>query len=338
VLFGIIMSILWAPHIGSFLIKPLTAMFDGGDIAPDPQPLYSIAISRRKLGKYEEAMAEIRKQLEQFPNDFTGQLMLAEIKAENLNDLPGAQIAIQRICNQKGHSPPSISAALMQLADWQIRYWQDPDAARESLEQIRALFPGTELAHNAAQRIAHLGTRAEMVAAQNRSPIQLPVGVEDVGLAGTDLSKVTPPVDDPAAQAAEYIVHLEQHPLDADVREKLAMIYASHYQRVDYAIEQLEIIIQQPGLPTRQIVRLISVMADVHIKFGNDYEGARQCLQRIIDNYPKAASAEAARQRLDHLKLELRGHKENQAVTMGTYDQDIGLKKGMPGSASRPSK
>src|SRR5437667_8510830 len=44
VLYGVAMSVLWAPHLGAILAKPFTSMFDGGDTPPDPQPLYSIAI------------------------------------------------------------------------------------------------------------------------------------------------------------------------------------------------------------------------------------------------------------------------------------------------------
>src|ERR1700752_4887160 len=45
---GIIMSVTWAPSLGALLAKPLTSMFDGGDTEPDPVPLYSTAISKRK--------------------------------------------------------------------------------------------------------------------------------------------------------------------------------------------------------------------------------------------------------------------------------------------------
>jgi len=80
-------------------------------------------------------------------------------------------------------------------------------------------------------------------------------------------------------------------------------------------------------LGTRQITRLLSVMADLHIKFGNDYEAARECLQRILDQYPNCAAADMARQRLGTLKLELRAKQTNQPVQLGTYEQDIGLQK-----------
>src|ERR1041385_794588 len=45
---AIILSYLWTPHLGGLLSKPLTNIFDGGDIPPEPQPAYSAAISKVK--------------------------------------------------------------------------------------------------------------------------------------------------------------------------------------------------------------------------------------------------------------------------------------------------
>src|SRR5436305_1875122 len=127
-IFGVALGITWAPHWGAIMARPFTAMFDGGSTPPDPKPFYSVAFARRKQGRYEEAVKEIQEQLQRFPDDFTGQIMLAQIQAEDLKDLAGAQQIIQRICNQERHSPAQISGALMQLADWQLKYWQDPDS------------------------------------------------------------------------------------------------------------------------------------------------------------------------------------------------------------------
>ena len=81
--FGVAMSIIWAPNLGAAMAKPITSMFDGGEKELEPQPLYSAAIARRKRGKFHEAAREIQNQLERFPGDAAGQLMLAEINPEN---------------------------------------------------------------------------------------------------------------------------------------------------------------------------------------------------------------------------------------------------------------
>src|ERR1051325_11336855 len=48
VAFGVVMSVVWAPHIGELIARPLTSLFDGGSQALEPRPLYSIAEAKRK--------------------------------------------------------------------------------------------------------------------------------------------------------------------------------------------------------------------------------------------------------------------------------------------------
>jgi len=73
------------------------------------------------------------------------------------------------------------------------------------------------------------------------------------------------------------------------------------------------------------------------MKFAGDYEAARAALERIIELYPKFAPAENARQRIAHLRLELKGRENKEAVKLGEYEQNIGLKRfrgtGAPDSA-----
>src|SRR5450432_2717818 len=39
---GIILTIMWTPHIAEMVSKPLTDIFDGGNEPPEPKPYYSI--------------------------------------------------------------------------------------------------------------------------------------------------------------------------------------------------------------------------------------------------------------------------------------------------------
>src|SRR5207244_2627858 len=119
----------------------ITGLFDGGSLAPEPRPLYSVAQSRQKQGKYLEAVAEIRKQLERFPTDLEGHLLLAQIQAEDLKDMPAAEITIQRLCAQPGHAPKNIAFALYSLADWYLAIGHDQDRARLAFEQIVGSYP-----------------------------------------------------------------------------------------------------------------------------------------------------------------------------------------------------
>jgi tetratricopeptide (TPR) repeat protein len=322
---GIVLGITWGSNIADLLGGPLGGLYDGGDAEIAPQPFYSIAEARRKQGKYLEAVAELRRQLAKFPGDFNGLLMLAEVEAENLKDLPAAQMTIERLVTDPNQAPVNVALALNRLADWQLKYGQDPDSAREALERIISLFPETEQAYLAGQRIAHLST-AEMLA-EKSEPHRLKLGAYEQRLGLLDDSSVLkPPAEDPAATAGFLVKHLNEHPQDSEARENLARIYAAHYQRLDLAAEQVEELLLQPNVPAKHAVHWLNLLADFQIKHAGDVAGARQALQRIVDLFPQSAAAETAKNRMVHLPLELRARKENQVVKLGSYEQNIGLK------------
>ena len=330
VFLGIVLSVMWAPHIGEWLCKPLTGLFDGGDEEPEPKPYYSIAISKRKLNKPLEAVVEIRKQLARFPNDFEGVLLLAGIQAEDLKDLPGAEITLNHFCDRPEAPPKQFAAAMNHLADWQLKLAQDVDSARAVLEKIVMRFPDTDLALLAAQRIAHLGGAEKiLLAAHDRQPMAIPEGVKNVGLLESS-EHLRPAEIDPAKLAADYVKHLAQHPLDTEVREKLAIIYADHYQRLDMAAGELEQLIEEPNQPPKRVAHWLNLLADLQIRHGADYDTVRGTLEKIVERFPDLAVAEMARTRLGRLKIELKGHKETPGVKLGVYEQNLGLKYGSP--------
>jgi len=53
-------------------------------------------------------------------------------------------------------------------------------------------------------------------------------------------------------------------------------------------------------------------------------------LQRIIDRNPQAGAASLAQNRIELLRLEFKGKEKSQAVTLGSYEDDLGLKRGLP--------
>ena len=328
--------LIWGRSVGEVIARPLTGIFDGGGVPLEPQPLYSIAQAKRKRGRYLEALADVRKELEQFPNDVAGQLLLAEIQAVDLQDLPGAETTLQRLCHQPGHAPRNIAEALNQLADWHLKYSQDSEAARQTLERIIELLPDTEQAQMAAQRIALLAGTDSLIAAHDRKPIHLPAGIQNVGLLQQPANLAQPEAD-PAQKASEYVRHLEQHPLDFTAREQLALLYADHYGRLELALDQLEQIVQQPHQPAKEVVSALNRQAELQIKHGSDVDQARQTIQRIVDLFPDTAAAQIARQRLDHLQLELKGKEKSQVLKLVSYEQNIGLKsaKGYGGISPR---
>jgi outer membrane protein assembly factor BamD (BamD/ComL family) len=326
VLCAVILSYMWTPHLAELIARPITSLFDGGNLPPEKRPLYSVAQAKQKRGEYLEAVAEIQAQLERFPNDFEGHILLAQILAENLKDVGAAESVIQRLCSQSGHAPKNIAFALYSMADWHLRYAGDRQAAGRNFEQVIEKFPNSEFALGAAQRIAHLGGPEMTPGSREPKKYAVPEGPRRLGLA-KDRTDFKPLEKDPALQASEYVAHLQQHPLDTEVREKLAAIYADHYRMLGLATDQFEQMIQHPNQPTRLIVRWLNMLADTQVRCGADYETIQRTLQRIIDRDPKAATAENARKRIDLLKLELKAHEKPAAVKLGTYEQNIGLKR-----------
>ena len=324
---GLVLFVTWYREVLSFISQPITSLFDGGNLEPEPRPLYSMAQAKQKKGQYLEAVSDIRQQLDRFSTDFEGHMLLAQIQVEDLKDLPGAELTIQRLCAQPGHAPANIAFALYSLADWHLKYGADRDAARRAFEQVIALLPDTEFALTAAQRIAHLGSPEMMLPASERHKFAVTEGIRHIGLLKESPS-LKPVEKDPDQMAAEYVKHLEKYPLDADARERLAALYTDHYHRLDLAADQLEQLIQQPHRPLKLIARWLNLLADLQLRSGADYDTIKQTLQRIIDLDPKHSAAETARNRIGLLKLELKGKQQNQSVKMGTYEQKIGLKEG----------
>jgi tetratricopeptide (TPR) repeat protein len=327
---GIILGVMWAPQFGNFLCNPITNLMDGGNEEPELKPYYSTARSLRMKGKFLEAVVEVRKQLARFPDDFEGVMLLAGIQAEDLKDLPGAEITLNHFCDRPEAPPKQFAAAMNHLADWRLKLAQDADSARAALEKITTRFPDTELALLAAQRIAHLaGAEKNLLAAHDRQPMAMPESVKNAGLLESS-AHLRPVEIDPAKLAADYVKHLEQHPLDTEVREKLAIIYADNYQRLDLATGELEQLIAVPNQPSKRVAHWLNLLADLQIRHGADYDTVRGTLEKIVERFPDLAIAEMARTRLGRLKLELKGHKETPDVKLGVYEQNLGLKYGSP--------
>jgi tetratricopeptide (TPR) repeat protein len=330
VFMAVVLSFMWTPHIGEWIASPLTNLIDGGGEPPEPKPLYSIAYSKRKLNKPLEAVLEIRRQLARFPNDYEGVMLLAGIQAEDLKDLSASEITLNHFCDRSDAPPKQVAAALTQLADWHLKLFQDADSARVVLEKIIAQFPETNLALQAAQRIAHLsGTEKQLRVAQDRQPVFVPEGVKNIGLLNSS-EDLIPAETHPEKLAAEYVKHLEQHPHDTEAREKLAIIYARHYQRLDLAALELGQLIEQPEQPTKRVAHWLNLLADLQIHGGADYETVRATLGKIVERFPDLPVTEIARNRLGRLKLEFKGQQKTPDVKLGVYEQNIGLKYGSP--------
>ena len=323
---GLVLAIIWRHNIAMIVAKPFASLYDGGNDEDDPKPFYSSARAKRMRGDFLGAKADVRGQLLRFPTDVEGQMLLAELEAQDIHDLRAAEIVVQRFIAQPGHAPANIAYALNSMADWQLKYAQDRDAAQACFDKIIELMPESEWALRASQRIAHLGSAEMLLGTEGRRTYKVEHIEGDPGL-GQAWGGVRPvPEEDSAATAAKYVKHLEEFPHDTEVREKLARLYAEHYHRLDLAESQLEQLIQYPNQPVKQVVKWLDMLADLQVKHGATYDLARATLQRIIDLYPDAASANLAQNRIERLRLEFKAQEKSQAVTLGAYEDDLGLK------------
>ena len=326
---GVFLSLLWTPNIVDTLFRPLWDAWTGGDEEPEQRPFYSIAQAKRKRGQYTAALADVRAQLARFPNDFEGQMLAAEILAENMQDLQGAELTIQRLCAQPGHSPQNLAYALSTLADWYLRYGQDPENARRVLEQLIESYPETDLAVTARQRLARLPTPEWLAEKHEPTRIVVRKGIENIGLQRQPV-QVAPPPEPPETLAARYVAQLEQHPDDFETREKLAVLYADAFDRLDLAEDQLEQLVQHAPAPPSQVAHWLHLLADLQIRHGRDEPTVRQTLERIEALFPGTVQAEQARRRLNLLPLEFKAKEKRRAVKLGVYEQNLGLKRGSP--------
>lgn len=323
---GGVLAVLWAGTVTDLIAKPFASLYDGGDEPPEPKPYYSIAISKQRRSKPLEAVMAIREQLAKFPNDYEGVSLLARIQAEDLKDLPSAEMTVNHFCEWDKAPATQVAAALTQLADWHMKFSQDAHSARAALERIVEKYPDTDLALVAKQRVAHLGGMGKtLLATHERGPVFVPEGVQNVGLLESS-AHLVPAETAPELQAVAYVKHLQEHPDDTEAREKLAIIYARHYQRLDLAAAELGQMIDEPNHPPKRVAHWLNLLADLQVHGGADYEAVRATLEKIIERFPDYAVADQARSRLAHLKLEFKALGTTPNKTLGVYEQNIGLK------------
>ncbi|MCP5518658.1 MAG: tetratricopeptide repeat protein [Verrucomicrobiales bacterium] len=313
---GLILAIVWVPDMAGWVGRKFGRLYDGGDVAPDAEPLFSIVEARRKQGRYAAAADAMREQLERFPTHFRAQMVLAEILAGNLDDLDGAAGIIETILAQEGHPTRNLCYALTCLADWRLKYRKDVAGARECFERIIERFPDTDEDHRAQQRLARLAGTEGLLA---RPPVRLEAPRADPHLgtrAGGGLH--LRPVRDPAAEAERLVQQLDQFPHDNRAREELALLYVEEFQRPDLAAEQLEQLIDQPHAPQRDVVRWLNLLADYALKSPTGLPAAQAALRRLIDRFPESAGAAAAKRRLGLLGYEARKAQTSQTVRFGS--------------------
>lgn len=326
---GLLLALLWVPSLAEMCGRWVGVLYDGGTAAPEAEPAYSVALARRKQGRYAEALAAVREQLARFPGHFQGQMLQAEIQAEDLRDLPAAAATIEDCLQQPGRTAREVSFALQRLAEWHLRLAGDHATASATLERIEHLLPDTPEAHLARQRRAHLTPQAMLDERRERRRLEVPRAPERLGLLG-ESPKITPRDSDPHARAEQLVAQLERFPEDNRTREELALLYRQEFHRPDLAAEQLEQLIAQPYAPAQQVVHWLNLLADVHLDDPPDPAAAQRALERIIARDPTAPAAEQARRRLALLPRQLAAKRTSPALKPGSADPRMGLKGGPP--------
>jgi hypothetical protein len=325
---ALIVAIIWAPHLGDLVAGPLMGLFDGGSESPEKRPLYSTALAKRKKGDYQGAINEVCRQLQQFPNDFEGTMWVATIQAEDFHDLPAASNTLEGFCNRPDTTPKRAASARMALADWYLQINADVELAEMTLRRILARNPDTEFAPLVEQRLAHLvGARDNILEQQRLDNIAVPAGVKNMGLldSPTGVLRSEKNMED---MARGFLAHLQEHPNDTEIREKLALLYSRDFNRLDLAALELEQLIGQPGGSSRQISGWLNLLATIQIEHGVGLDSVRATLERIPEFFPNLSFAETARRRIELLNNEFKGQKKTSTVKLGVYEQNIGLKYG----------
>ena len=274
-------------------------------IKPMP-PIYARAVARMKFGKYNEAEREIIRELERCEDDFDGWMMLADLYANQFNDLPEAEQSILEICEQPKTTASQLSVALHRLADWHLHRAGDPAAARRDLQMICDRLPGSHLAHMAQLRMNQLpATAAELRQQQGAAPIPLP--------ALSDTIDEAPAPSQPgrerhkAAEAANACVEtLKRDPNNVPARERLARLFAEQLDQPDQGIEQVTLLLDMPDQPDARKAEWLGLIAAWHIRFRQDADAGRKALERLLREFPHSPQAFAARRRLQLLDADSR--------------------------------
>jgi len=101
---GVYLAVLWVPELTGMFAAPFGSLFDGGTAQAEPKPFYSIAWAKRKQSQAHSAILEIKKQLEKFPENHEGMMLMAEIYADDLKEMNEAEAILKKIVMNPIHN------------------------------------------------------------------------------------------------------------------------------------------------------------------------------------------------------------------------------------------
>ena len=334
VLILIILSPWWLPTVVGGGLSPITNAYTGGGEVEDLKPFYARAVAYRKRGQAEDARTEIEVQLERFPGDAQGLMMLADLQANEFADLPSAFLTLDQIIEKPESLPEDVALALQQKVTWQLERLKDTDAARQSLQRLMDACPGTQAALTARQQLARLPSDQAMAAKEELRKIVVVHHEERVGLMPpfTDdpVTSVPPVPGGDGGEAARLVAHLQEFPDDWTAREQLAQVYERKWNRQDLAADELERLIGVTSASPRQTAQWLNLLADLQLRSPIGSGAARLTLERVGQKFPGTPWADQAESRIRLLGLDQRAKAAPRTIRLGTYEQNIGLKRADP--------
>lgn len=296
----VLLGVLWRHEMTDWVASLIGNIFDGGHEEIKPQPFYSHAEAKRMAGNIPGAIADVRAELEKFPNDYDGRMRLAALLAEHSEDLLGAIAVIEEALQLKDLTDGQISYALKTAADWHLRFGRDSESARLAIERITTLLPGTQAALHAQQRLANHTTPEMLAYEDDHSPIAIPEFERKLGMRRK--KPVAPEKPDINAAERHLRDRLAKNKNDWTAREELARLYVEEFEFFDCGLQELEILISTPGQPKAEVVRWLHQKADWQAKLHDDVEAGRATLKRIQELFPNSAAAHRAAVAIMHLQ------------------------------------
>ena len=330
-LVGVGLLLLWPARLAGIIAQPLYNLFYPNE-SEGERPVYSMAQSRIKQGRYHEALELINLQLAKFPTDMELYVIKGELLADQMGNFPKALETFEEFLHQKTRSSKNKAFVLNRMADLILKYSGEIDQAIVTVQRIIEMAPNSDAAQSAEARIGRLEERRVSAAAPPRSLTvkrvetypQKPTGVHGI---------VEAPIARNAdARIGELIGHLKIQPCDPAAREELALIYGTDLKLAELGMEQLDILVSLPGTSPQSFAKWMNMKADIATKVLGDVDIAHEALDQIIRGFPNSPAATNATKRIALLKLEISRHKNAQPVKLGVYEQNIGLKSQYRGS------
>jgi hypothetical protein len=114
------------------------------------------------------------------------------------------------------------------------------------------------------------------------------------------------PRDLAVAQANQYSEKLRKNPNDMAARENLARLMAEQLDKVDAALEQMELLLDMPNKTPQQAAGWLNLMAGWQIRFRHDAPAAQRLLERLMKEFPESMEAFTAQRRLNFLRQQVK--------------------------------